>query len=58
MKGNESLTMPNENALQQLMQMYGVGSPSAGGTTTTNKQNLGMMDYANMAATIAAIAKM
>jgi hypothetical protein len=56
-QGTEGMTKPNESAMQQLMQMYGIGSPSAGGTTTTSKQNLGMMDYANIAATIAAIAK-
>lgn len=52
----EATTMPDKTALQSIMQMYGAGSPSAGGTTTNTQQNLGLLDYAGLAATIAAIA--
>jgi hypothetical protein len=57
--GSENMTKPNMDALQQMMQMYGVGSPSAGGvaTTETSKKNLGLTDYAQLAATVAALAK-
>lgn len=52
----EAGTMPDKTAMQSIMQMYGVGAPSAGGTTTNTQQNLGLLDYAGLAATIAAIA--
>lgn len=54
--GRESSTMPDKNAMQSIMQMYGMGSPSAGGTTTTTQQKPGIMDYAQLAAIIAAFA--
>lgn len=56
MKGDEALTMPNESALAQIMSMYGVGSPSGGGTTQYSKQNMGSMEQAQLALSIAALA--
>lgn len=56
MKGDEGLTKPNDTALSQIMGMYGMGQPSAGGTSQYSKQNMGTMEQAQMAMSIAALA--
>jgi len=56
MKGDEALTMPNQDALSQIMGMYGLGSPSQGGTVSNSKQNMGTMEQAQFAMSAAALA--
>lgn len=56
-KSNEASTMPNAAALSQLMGMYGYGTPSSGGSTSNTQQNLGTLDYLQLAATIAGLSQ-
>lgn len=54
-KGWEDLTKPNMDWMKVAGGLYGAGQQGPGGTTTTANQNLGPLDYAQIAATLAAL---
>lgn len=54
-KGWEDLTKPNMDWMKLASGLYGAGQPSTGGTTTTGTTTPGALDYASLAATLAAL---